>query len=399
MPKKRRGHGEGTIFYRKDKKLWVAQMTVGHDPDTVKIKRVTFYGKTRKEAREKLNKALVDLTEGTFVEPSQITVKQWITTWLQEYMKPHLRPTTWGNYETLVRCHIIPAIGEIPLRKLRPEHLQKLYNDLLKNGRKDGKEGGLSPRMVRYTHSIIHHALEQAVKNGLVVRNVSKATERPKQPKKEMATLTAEQVDALLEEAKNDRLYPALVLEFHTGLRLGELLALRWEDVDLKAGLVSVKRSLARVKNEEPGDKKTKIIFQEPKTGKGIRTIPIPADVVSVLRTHKIRQTEERLKLGPSYNTEGLVFTSATGGPIWPESFRRYWKSLLKRANLPDIRFHDARHTFATLMLELGEHPKTVQEILGHSRISQTLDTYSHVRPEMMRGAVERLADLLRYKR
>jgi len=373
-------------------------MTVVRDPDTGNLKRMTFYGKTHKEAREKLNKALVDLTEGTFVEPSQITVKQWITTWLQEYMKPHLRPTTWESYQELAEGHVVPAIGKILLRKLRPEHLQKLYNDLLRNGRKDGK-GGLSPRTVRYIHSIIHHALEQAVKNGLVARNVSTATELPKERKKEMATLTAEQVDALLREARNDRLYPALVLEFHTGLRLGKLLALRWDDIDLKAGLVSVKKSLVSTKTEGPGGKKTKVIFQEPKTEKSLRTIPIPPDVVSVLKAHKIRQTEERLKLGPSYNTEGPVFTSSEGTPMWPTNFRRYWKNLLKRANLPDIRFHDARHTFATLMLELGEHPKTIQEILGHSRISQTLDIYSHVRPEMMRSAVERLADLLRHKR
>lgn len=389
---KKRGHGEGTITRRPDGR-WMAQITIGYDPETGKPKRVTFYGKTRPEVAEKLAKAQNDMKHGTFTEPTRLTVGEWLDTWLREYKKPSLRPTTYDSYEVQVRCHLKPAIGHLRLRDLRPEHLQHLYNDKAKSG--------LSTTTVRYIHAIMHQALEQAVKNQLVGRNVSKATTLPAMHKKEIRTLDLDQVVRLFTAIEGDRLFPAVYLEINTGLRRGELLGLRWRDVDLKAGTLTVRQELVRVRNHDAkeGERKTLLVFQEPKTPSSRRTIPIPESALAELKRWKARQNQERLLLGAAYQDNGLVFCLEDGRPIDPRNFTRHFDVMLKKSGLPHIRFHDARHTFATLMLELGEHPKVVQQLLGHSRIAVTLDTYSHVSLDLEKRAVARFNEVLKEKR
>lgn len=397
-----RGNGEGCISQRKDG-TWCAVITIGRKEDG-SLKRRFFYGKTREEAAGKLTKALAELQQGTYVEPSKLTVGEWLDTWLKEYSRPHTRPTTRDNYEMVIRVHIKPAISNILLSKLTATHLQKFYNDLLAKGRKDGK-GGLSSRTVRLAHTIMHASLKQALQSGLVVKNVSEATKPPRMQKQEMRVLTPEEMDRFLKAIEGDRLAAAFLLDLSTGLRRGELLALRWQDMDLrwqdgelKEGVVNVKRTLVRV-NVEDGSTKTALTYQEPKTKHGRRMVPIPGEVLPELKSHKVRQAQERLKLGEAYENNNLVFCAVDGKPLDPSSFGKHFSKLVQQAGIKGATMHTLRHTYATRLLEANEHPKVVQELLGHSNITMTLDTYSHVMPELKRAAAAKLNGLFAKKK
>jgi integrase len=389
MAKKKRDNHEGSIMRRKDGR-WMGQMTIGRDPATGKLKRAFFYGKTRQEAANQLARALSDLGRGAFVAPHRLTVGEWLETWLKEYKKPSVRPVTYDSYEMMVRCHIKPALGHLSLKDLRLDQVQRFYN-----GKQDAR---LSARTVRYLHTVLHGALKQAMKNQLVVRNVSEATTLPGGKTRKMHPLTFEQVNQLLTSAKDDRLFSAVFLELGTGLRRGEILALRWNDLDLDAGVLRVRQTLVRVKNHDAtsGQRKTRLIIQAPKTDHSRRTIPIPADIIDALRKHKAQQAQEKLLFGEAYEDQGLTFCQPNGRPIDPRNFTRFFERLLRQASLPHIRFHDGRHSFATLMLELGESPKTVQTMLGHSKIATTLDIYSHVSLDVEKRAAARLNAALR---
>jgi integrase len=388
MPKKR-GNNEGSISRRRDGRF-MARITIGRDPSTGKLKRTYFYGKTRKEVADQMARALGDLNRGSFVPPHKLTLGEWLETWLREYKAPSLRPVSYDSYETLVRHHIRPALGHMPIKTLRPDHVQRFYNDK--------RDEGLSPRSIKYIHTVLHAALKEALKNQLVARNVSEATTLPAAKTRKMQPLTLEQVNQFLAAIKEDRLFPALFLELGTGLRRGEILALRWRDLDLDTGVLHVRQTLVRVRNRETTDgaRKTRLLIQEPKTDHSGRTIPVPEDIVETLKHHKAQQAQEKFLLGQAYNDQGLVFCQANGMLRDPRNFTRHFERLLMQAGLPHIRFHDGRHTFATLMLELGESPKTVQTMLGHTKISTTLDIYSHVSLDMERKAAASLNTLLR---
>lgn len=390
---KKRGNGEGSIYQRKDKK-WVAQMTVGRDPTTGKPKKRYFYGKTRNEVATKLNEAINKCNKGILCEPSKLTLAEWLDTWLLEYKKTNLRETTLSSYDYLINTHIKPVIGGILIKDLRPVHLQQFYNEKFQKGRIDGK-GGLSSRTVRYIHIVIHEALEQARKNNIVPTNVSEATNLPKKQSKEMRVLTYEEQMQFLDSLEDDRLSFAFILALATGIRIGELLALKWENVDLDNKIIKIKLSLSRVKNfDENINTKTKLIFKEPKTKAGKRDIPIPDSVIKEFRKHKKRQNEEKLIAGQIYEDNDLVIATELGKPIDQRNLTRKFKSICKRADLQDVNFHALRHTYATRLLEANEHPKVVQEILGHSSISVTLDTYSHVMPEVKKAAASKINNL-----
>lgn len=292
--------------------------------------------------------------------------------------------------------HIKPEIGNIQLKKLQPHHLQKLYNDKRTHGRVDG-QGGLSARSVRIMHTVLHSALGQALKEGLVARNVSEATILPRYERKEPRVLTLEEEKRFFKALAEDRLGPAFLLDLGSGLRCGELLALRWEDVNLEEGIIRVSRSLSRVKTDG-GPTKTILIFQEPKSKKSKRTIPLPKWAVAALKTQKARQNQEKLLAGPSYQDNGLVFATEFGKPIEPRNFTRKFHQLIKKAGITRTNLHALRHTYATRLLEANEHPKVVQELLGHSQIGVTLDTYSHVMPEIKQAAAAKLNDLFTEK-
>ena len=367
---KRRGNNEGSIVKRNDGR-WMARISVGRDPKSGTLKRAYFYGKTRQEVAEQLTKALHDHKQGTFAAPHKLTLGAWLDTWLIDYKKPRIRPVTFDTYTLLVRRHLKPSLGHIALRELRPEHVHRYQNE-------KGKQG-LDARTIRLHHVVLSNALAQAEKNGLVTRNVCRLVVPPRHTRKERGTLTVEQVTTqFLPALQDDRLYAAYLTLFMGGLRRGELLGLRWQDIDLTAGVLHVRQTLVRVCTHAAGTK-TRLVFQEPKTETSRRAVPLPEVCLAALRHHKARQAEGRLLLGQAYQKHGLVFAQADGTPIDPRRINLYFTQALKRAGLPAIRLHDARHTYATWMLEQGVSPKVVQTMLGHSSISITLDVYSHV--------------------
>lgn len=386
MPK-RRGNGEGSIYRRPDG-TWVGQVSIGYDPATGKLKRKSFYGKTRKEVADKIAQALQELKSGTFVEPTQTTFGDWLDKWLTSYKKSQLKPSTYESYEMLINVHIKPALGKVPLAKLQAHMLQSFYNEKLEKGRADGK-GGLSTRMVRYLHAIIRQALQQAVKEGLLARNVADATSPPTVKNKQMRPLTEEELLTFFEAAQEDRLFPAYVLAATTGLRRGELLGLCWDCVDLEQGIITVKRQLLVLKDGLALEETTK-------SKSGRRSVVLTDDAIRELKAWRKRQAQEKLLLGEAYQDNGLVFCKEDGTPLDPREFTKRFQRLLEKAGLPKVRLHDLRHTHASLLLARGVHPKVVQERLGHSSITITLDLYSHLAPGLQEAAAATLNGLLK---
>lgn len=385
----KRGNGEGTI-YKRSNGTWCAAVTSGINPETGKPKRDYFYGRTRQEVAEKLNSTLNNLNQGTYVKPSNITLGSWLDTWLEQYKKAGIRPATHEIYEGLIKLHIKPQIGHIPLKNLRPDHIQKLYNDKFKDGRIDGS-GGLSAGSIKRMHNLLHGSLKQAVKSSLVIRNVSEATTLPKQEKKQIRILSVNEHSNFLKALEGERLRALFILALGTGAREGELLALRWKDVDLDEGIMNIKQSLRRVKSDEPGPTKTKLIFQMPKTEAGKRIIPIPDKIVTELQEHNERQLAEKQAAGELYEDNDLVFCTELGMPIDSRNMLRRFYKILEKAGVSGVTFHALRHSYATRLLEANEHPKVVQEILGHSDISMTLNIYSHVMPEIKKAAAKKI--------
>jgi integrase len=378
---KKRGNGEGTISQRKDGR-WEGKLTIGYDPQSGKTKRSTFYGKTRQEVRSKMDDVKVQMKLGSYVQNNKINVGDWLCQWLDVYAQSRIRISTFEKYKSLVQKHIVPSLGKMLISDLRPEHIQRFYNEKLKQGRVDGK-GGLSEKTVGEFHLIIHQALDQAIKEGFLSKNVIDAIRKPQFKTYEIQPLSEEEVKKFLETITHHPYYEPLLLECYTGLRRGELLGLRWSDVDLKNNTVSIKQSLIRTKQG--------LCFSEPKTAKSRRTIPIPQQLSNVLKRYKVKQNESKLVAGSAYQDKGLLFCNPAGSPLDPRSFTKAFKKVLVDANLLKIRFHDMRHTHATLLLLLNEHPKVVQERLGHSTIRMTLDTYSHVIPGMQEKATQKL--------
>ena len=332
----KRGNGEGTIGKRKDGR-WEAKITIGNDPVTGKPVRVTYYGKTRKEVQEKVDAARTGIQQGTFAEPSKATFGEWLIRWMDAYKKPNLRPSTYGNNLHLINTQIMPQLGNVKLQSLRADMLQDFFNQKAVDGRRDGK-GGLSSSMVKLIHCIILGSLKQAVTNKLLTFNPAEAVALPKIQHKEMATLDRNQVKVYLDNAKNHKFGTAFLLELSTGMRRGELLALRWQDIDFDEKTLSVNQTLYRIRLENGG---SVLQFGEPKTAKSKRIIPLMLSVVKELKAYRARQAENRLMLNRAYQNKDLVFAIADGGPIDPVNLNSAHKQILKKAGLPHLRLHD----------------------------------------------------------
>ncbi len=372
----KRGNGEGSIYRRKDGR-WVGQYLVY---TTGGPKYRYLYGKTRQAVAEKLTKAMADRDRGLYFDSGTLNVANYMPRWLSDAVQGTVRRSTYARYEEITRRHIIPALGRIRLKNLTPAHVRGLYQEKLRTG--------LAPRTVQYIHATLHKALKQAVADGLIPRNVTEAVKAPRPTKKEIRPLNEVQARALLEAAHSDRLEALYVVAITAGLRQGEILGLRWHDLDLDADKLAVRRSLS-VTKDGPA-------FQSPKNGKG-RSVRLTRQAVEALKYHRAAQNEERLRLGTLWQDHGLVFPGHSGQPMRASSLTSgSFLRLLKRAALPkNTRFHDLRHTCATLLLSKGTHPKIVQELLGHATISITLDTYSHVLPNMQDRAVTDMESVL----
>lgn len=385
--KKTRGNGEGTVYKRPDG-TYTCQITVGRKPDG-SLDRKTIYAKTKSEALQKRDAIINELRNGTFVREDKITIADWLDFWLKEYKTPpNIKLATYISYETFIRVHVKPNLGSIYLKSLRPDHLQKLYNSKLKDGRADGKEGGISIKTLRNLHNMIHQALEQALKCGFIVRNVSEATSIPKIPKTEIRILSVEEMTIFLKAIQKERNCIAFLLSLFSGLRLGELLGLTWDNVDLENGILKVRKTLSRLKTfKENSPRKTELIMQDaPKTTYSRRNVPIPDSILLELKKHREKQSDEGLE-----NPHNLVIISEVGTPFEPMNMIRILHRIIRECGMPHLNVHALRHTFATRLLEENERPKVVQEMLGHANISMTMDTYSHVMPELKKSAADKL--------
>jgi len=377
---RRRSNGDGGIYRRASDGRWVASVDLA--PDGPGRRRKVLYGATRREVVTKLRDAQQRLDDGASVEDSRTLVGPFLARWSVEGLgAASIKTTTRENYATIARTHLVPTLGHLRLDRLAPSDVDQLLA-----GR---REQGLSDSTVRLIYTVLRRALDYAVRDGLVRRNVATAIDRPTVAHREAAVLSPAKAQALLETARGQRLYALFAVAMAAGLRRGEALALRWSDVDLDAGTLRVSRTLSRTA--------AGLVFTEPKTARSRRTIPLPAALVEELRGHRARQLAERLAAGSLWRDHDLVFPSLTGTPLDPRNALRALAAAAARAGLDGIGLHTLRHTCASLLLAQGVHPRVVMETLGHSGISITMDTYSHVMPQQQREAADRMQGALQW--
>jgi integrase len=367
-----RKHGEGSVYKRADGR-YSGFITLENG------KRKYFYGRTEKEVLKSIRQAIYEREQGTLATGPQQTVKQFLEYWLEKVHKPRIRFSTYIQYESVVRRHLVPALGHIRLQKLTPQHIHALYSQKL--------EEGLSPTTLRGIHTVLHSALRHAVRMDLVARNVSDKVDLPPMERYEIQPLAPEQAQLLLEKVSKHRLGALLTLALTTGMRQGELLALRWQDIDLKLGELQVRRSV-RYRG------KRGFIEGKPKTEGSMRRLTLPGFVVEALKQHRASQLEERLQAGASWIERDLVFCRPNGDYIKSITLYRQFLRVVEEAGLPRIRFHDLRHTAATLLLSMGVEMKVIQDILGHSDMGTTANIYSHVLPAMRQEAMGKMDTL-----
>jgi integrase len=405
---KKRGQNEGTIFEERPGK-WRASLSVGRKNG--RRIRKTFTAPTRRGVQEKLTRALRDQQLGISVAPHVQSVGQFLQSWLVEVARQNIRPSTFASYKWIISEHLIPGLGRVQLTKLSPQQLQSFMNDRLTSVKcphcltrlaPEGFDGHLAaahpaektempkplaPRTVQHIHAILRIALSQAEKWGIVPRNIAMLVDAPRVPHQEMLLFTPKQAQQFLEAVRADRVEALYSVAMALGLRLGEALGLYWSDIDLEGGTLSVSRALQRIEG--------KLQLVETKRNRSRRTITLPKVCLSALWRHRGRQESERLAAAETWHETGFVFTTTIGTPLDGPTVTHRFQKALKVAGLPRMRFHDLRHTCATLLLAQGVHPRLVMEILGHSQIAVTMNTYSHVIPAMRQDVANQMDQIL----
>jgi len=365
---------------KRGKHSWQVMVRAGRDPVSGKYVRIarTVRG-TRKDAERVLARLLHEATHGALVDPGRTTTGEWLDRWLHDVAKPNVAAKTWERYEEIVRLHLKPHLGNIPLHRLRPAHVQRLYAAL--------QEAGKHPKTILHVHRTLHAALEAAVRLEVVVRNVCDAVRPPRVPPSERRALTEGELARVIRAAEGTRLHVPVLLAALCGLRRGEVLGLRWEDVDLERGVLVVRRSLEMASG--------KLGLKETKTGRA-RGIEVPPMVLAALRNHRKEQLEARLRLGSEWQDHDLVCYAETGGPWWPNNFERAFRSLVRRCGIGHFTFHDLRHTHASQAIRLGADIRTLAARLGHSTPTLTLNVYGHEMPGAQRELSLRVDRMIR---
>jgi integrase len=371
MANKHRGKNEGSIFKRPNG-IWRAQIMLNGN-------RFNYSAKTKLECQKWVQEIRNQLEEVQTPEPNDIELEVYLQEWL-ETAKPALRPKTSQQYEQLICKRINPVLGKMKLKELRPDRIDRYYAEMY--------QAGVGVRTIRYIHSILHRALERAVKYDIISRNPTHKAILPRKQQPEMSVLEESQVSALLIAAKTSRLEALFHLAVTTGMRQGEILGLKWPDIEWKSGILHVRRQVQRV----PA---LVYVFGEPKTRAGKRTIKLGPSTLQALRAHWERQQLEKAAAGPSWQNNDLVFPSTHGTPLDQSNLLKEFKRILMLANLPHIRFHDLRHTAASLLINHGIPVIVVSRILGHSKPSVTLDIYSHVFSGMQDEAAQLMDTLV----
>jgi integrase len=368
---KRRGHNEGAIYQRKDGR-WAGSVNLGWEDG--KRKRKTVYALTRAEVAARVNALLADKNLGKPITSDRRTLASLLSEWLEDSIKPNVRPKTYWSFEQVVRTHLNPGLGSHKLAKLTPQIVQRFVNSK--------SASGLSPRTVQYMLAVLRRALRSAAKAGEVHQNVALLVDTPTVPQPEIEPYDEREARTLLAAVKGDRLEAIYTIAIGLGLRRGEALGLRWIDVDIDRGSLSVRQQLQRVGGE--------LVFSVPKTAKSTRTLPLPAVLAESLSAHRAKQNQERLLAGPRWHDSGLVFTTKKGTPIEPRNLDRHFHAMREHAGLRHQRFHDLRHAAGSILIAQGVHSRVVQDILGHSTAAMT-NRYTHVVEQSVQDAARRM--------
>jgi integrase len=384
--KPRRADGEGTIYQIKKgprKGTWVAQITIGINPETGKIKRKSFYGRKRHEVVERMKEYKEQMDQGLNIEAARsLTFEEWFNQWLNLYKRPKIRLSTFESYVFYGEKLICPSVGHVPLSDLTTNHLQALYNHLQETGR--------APSTIQKAHRIISQCLDKAVETRLIGWNPAKSTERPSVQKETGKALAEKSMVKFLDKVykESDKWKAAFLTLLGTGLRIGELLALEWDDIDFEAETIRVNKTLSFTKAKG-------LVVNEPKTEASSSLVPIPPSVLEALKKHRASQAAIILHMGEKYENRKLVFGTDVGTYMYPRNFARKFYSLLDRAGIERVGVHTLRHTFATRLLEEGESLRVMQELLRHADIATTANIYSHVTTKTKKKAARKMDRLL----
>lgn len=382
IAKKKNANGDGTIRLRKDGR-WELILSVGRDPGTGKLKRKSYYFDTQREAAQHRRKLSSQVDEGTYTEPSKLTVRGWLDIWQRDYIGD-VKLSTKQKYEQMIRVHILPAMGGVKLSELAPPIVQNMYNEASRKG--------LSPKTVQCIHGVLHRALKQAAELDYIRSNPCDKCNVPRnKAEREIHPLEGDQIRAFLCAVEGDAFADLFFVDLFTGMREGEILGLTWDCIDFEQGCITIRRQLQRGRGKD-----SEFYFTPLKNGKTRRIVPAP-EVMARLKAVRIKQSEARLRAGSAWeNPEGLVFTNELGRYLHHTTVYRRFKKYVEAIGLPDRRFHDLRHTFATLSIQEGVPLKKVSSDLGHATAAFTADVYGHVTEAMDRDAANKMQALIK---
>ena len=388
----KRANGEGGITERKDGR-WQGEIIIGRDFSTGKPVKKTVYAKTKEDCASKIRDLGYEISRDLYIEPNKTPFANWLDTWLKDFKEDSLRPTTYWSYDTNIRVHIKPHLGGMTLKELNTLVIQKFI-------KKKYKDEGLSSATVRKIFNIINGALKQAKAAKMIASNPAEGVKLPPVENKKPRILSQDEQQKFIEALNGEKMKMLFLVSLTSGLRIGELCALKWENVNLDEGIISVKGTIIRVKDfDDDSDRKTKVVIGDPKTKSGFRTVPLPEASVTLLKIHKSAQEAERqkrLEKGKPYFDNGYVFSSYKGTLTENRNAMRAFHRILKKAFIPKSNIHSLRHTYASRLLESGANIRLIADLLGHSDISTFLNTYAHVLPDQKKEAVQVLNQIFK---